>query len=256
MRVCRFRLDSPPISTLRQALESEVATMQVLNEMGCKVPGAFTPSKEFAHVRECISVVLLLLPLQSFWPNICIRNAELTADPDLHYFFVEKIGGKELGDPICGFGKDNPEADMPLIKDYARHQTFLAKFSIRGIGSLQRAMSEESAGQHRHRYTVGPLLEKQIHRLNPPHLDKIFQCDRDKYLAMIDEHLKLFREGQSPVKKPLWAYLAHLEVREMIASDERMANSGECYLHHTDDSFRNIMSDDAGHLTGVIDWEW
>lgn len=192
----------------------------------------------------------------------------LITDSDLDYFFVEHIGGEPC-DVLIGYGADQANAHA-LVEDYAKSQVALSSLTFQAIGSLvptvpysdndgipatttiaNRISTSDASAQ------LGPLYNRLIMQDgSPPFFPGPFTCARDKWLAIVDAALPLIRDGLLDTEQPLYTYLAHLEIRHMIANDPVMAVVGDCFIQHVDDYCSNFMQDDQGRLTGIIDWEW
>ena len=61
----------------------------------------------------------------------------------------------------------------------------------------------------------------------------------------------LFRRGS------FRAYLAHLEVRDLILGCAALKeDESEFYLRHPDGTADNILIDEPGSVSALLDWEW
>jgi len=61
----------------------------------------------------------------------------------------------------------------------------------------------------------------------------------------------MFREA------PLFAYLAYLEVRELIlACPTLKEEETEFYLRHPDSKSDNMLIESSGAVTALLDWQW
>jgi hypothetical protein len=163
----------------------------------------------------------------------------------IDYFFMEEVFGVDTDSRLFA------EADMlltskSLIREYAATTIKLLERPFSAIGSL---VALDGQG-----ITVGPLLpiRGDIFRapLGP------FKSTRDRYLTKIDILLGHIQNGLLYREYAVQAYLAHLEARFLVESDEEMAyEESEFYIKHADDKDNNILWDGQGHLMAIVDWE-
>jgi hypothetical protein len=163
----------------------------------------------------------------------------------IDYFFMEKVLGVDTDSDM--FAK----ADMPLtskgvIRDYAATTIKLLERPFSAIGSL---VALDGQG-----ITVGPIvpIRSDIFRapLGP------FKTTRDRYLTKIDILLGHIQNGLLYREYAVQAYLAHLEARFLVETDEEMAyEESEFFIKHADDKDNNILWDGQGHLVAIVDWE-
>lgn len=84
-----------------------------------------------------------------------------------------------------------------------------------------------------------------------------FNCDRDKYIALIDAYLGLIQTGDlKGLSDPLRTYFTHLEIKELVEGDSSMRQPTEYFIKHEDCNFHNFLATSDGKFSGIIDWEW
>lgn len=89
------------------------------------------------------------------------------------------------------------------------------------------------------------------------HLGGPFKSTRDRYLYQIEAALSAIKVGTLFRRAPLRAYLAHLEVRDLILGCESLEeDEQEFYLKHPDGTSDNILIDQTGAVSALLDWEW
>lgn len=81
-------------------------------------------------------------------------------------------------------------------------------------------------------------------------------CGSDTY--HIDACLSAIKANTLYRRTPLLAYLAYLELREMVASSSLLAHEHDqgYYLVHPDSTSDNVLIAENGEVTGLLDWEW
>jgi hypothetical protein len=106
-------------------------------------------------------------------------------------------------------------------------------------------------------FKLGQDLERKLMQVDPVIYSGPFACPRDKYLAVINTYITLLESDDiTDIDTDLCTYLTHLEMRELVGKDAEMGTPSACYIKHEDLNFSNVMQDEAGRLTGIIDWEW
>ncbi|WWC60604.1 uncharacterized protein I303_103178 [Kwoniella dejecticola CBS 10117] len=105
---------------------------------------------------------------------------------------------------------------------------------------------------------VGPLITPNIlHRLHAPYFSGPFMNNQQRYLSHIDVALQYIFEERICTRNTLEAYLWNLQLRELVASCDKLAEPlTRGYVKHGDAKGDHIMVDENDNLTGVIDWEW
>lgn len=106
--------------------------------------------------------------------------------------------------------------------------------------------------------TVGKLVDVRVS--NAPDCDDLggpFRSTRDRYLYHIEAVLCAIKADMLFRRAPLHAYLAHLEIKDLIlASPDLRQSETEFYLKHPDASSDNILATESGAVSGLLDWEW
>ena len=138
-----------------------------------------------------------------------------------------------------------------FIDSYARFQIKLSDLRFDRIGSLSPDISATDGAR------VGPLISHfGFNRPEPPYFLGPFRTNRERYLAHIDLVLKLTESGVHMQDDPVYAYLAHLYMRDMVLGIEELAKEEtEFYVKHADDKADQCLAIDD-EITAVVDWEW
>lgn len=206
---------------------SEAETMRVLHKAGLLVPNAWTVCEE--------------------------ERIELEPGIKYDYFFVECAVGQAWKKLNKSSGEGNPSADSlkTFIDAYARFQISLSHLPFNRIGSLAPSNSDASSPH------VGPLISHfGFNRPEPPYFFGPFKTNRERYLTHIDLVLELIEAGVHMQDDPVYAYLAHLHLRDVVVDLEELAQEEtEFYVKHADDKADQCLAVDD-EITAVIDWEW
>jgi hypothetical protein len=86
-----------------------------------------------------------------------------------------------------------------------------------------------------------------------------FQSTRDRYLYRIEDALSAIKADMLYRPAPLRAYLAHLEVRDLIRACPALKEEEEehdFYLKQPDGGSDNILITSSGEVSALLDWEW
>jgi hypothetical protein len=106
--------------------------------------------------------------------------------------------------------------------------------------------------------TVGRLVDTRV--CNGPDCNDLggpFKSTRDQYLYHIEASLSAIKAGTLFRRASLRAYLAHLEVRDLILGCAALKeDESEFYLRHPDLTSDNILIDESGAVSAILDWEW
>ena len=213
-------------------LRGEIETMKVLNAISPLVPQAFRPKLEncFGPHKRGVSLFRFVFVL---------NDSLATID----YFFVQHMSGTACSPThpktvLLPNSLPKPSSISPSSVSPFRTQPF------RGVGSL------DQDGE------VVPWIKTSFCRMEPPFFCGPFKTVRERYLAFIDHILKEIEAGSELEEEAMPAYLAHLDIEEVVLHDEEMGREEVTYLKHADDKGDQIMVDEDGHITAVIDWEW
>ena len=148
---------------------------------------------------------------------------------------------------------------LTTIRDYARISIRLSELNFSNIGSL----TQDNEG----RIQVGPLITFEESASHPPWYSGPFRTLAERYLSSIDVKLRQILAGEGPKEyfdgnqtkqvDPVESYLILLELRTVI-TDSPDFNQEACttYIKHGDLTGPNIMVNEAGIITGIIDWDW
>jgi hypothetical protein len=144
---------------------------------------------------------------------------------------------------------------LTTIRDLATFQVSLSKVHFPAIGSL--SLNKEVNGLQT--IVVGPLVSTSFCTKDPPYFFGPFRTTRERYLKQVDDILAAIERGDLFAEdSPVTVYLAHLELRDLVQQDKEMGRPDEeeqFYIKHADDKGDQIMIDNEGHITGIIDWE-
>ena len=105
--------------------------------------------------------------------------------------------------------------------------------------------------------TVGPLVSPfGFNRPDPPYFFGPFKTNRERYLAHIDLVLELVGAGVHMREDPVFGYLAHLFMRDLVCELEELGRvETEFYIKHADDKADQCLTIED-EITAVVDWEW
>jgi len=160
----------------------------------------------------------------------------------------EKLPGSPAFDP-----EDLSAEQLDLFIDtYVAQSIKISNLKFPAIGSL------EAEAKHQTEITVGPVLDTR--NTNGPNRNDFggpFRSKREEYLHHVEELLSAIKADTLFRHAPLEAYLAHLEVRDLIlASPVLREEDHEFYLQHPDQYSDNILIGPTGAVSALLDWEW
>ncbi|WWC60598.1 uncharacterized protein I303_103172 [Kwoniella dejecticola CBS 10117] len=233
----RQRGRKSPAEITDSIIRSEVCTLNLLKRSGIPVPEAWLPR---------------------YLQKGCTGGERLP----INYFFYEVIEGKPLHLPIDGRDPiELPEDEMrAFVEEYAKLQIRFAdmKLPFNKIGCLVPAgnglpdTSDESL-------EVGPIYNRgTFMKPTPPYVFGPFSTIEERYLAHIDATLEYILRGALQKDLIIEDYLWHLELREYIQVSSQL-NTPACepvFIKHADERGDHLMRDHAGHIVGILDWEW
>ncbi|ORX35261.1 hypothetical protein BD324DRAFT_85682 [Kockovaella imperatae] len=177
-----------------------------------------------------------------FTAGVKVPNIWLATDPS-HGFnlcFVELLEGMPWTRP-SNLGSHQV---LRTVRDYAEWNIQCTKLSYDRIGSLI----------HGNEATIGPFIWLDKWNPEPPYFPGPFRTLAERYMAFIDMNLDYITLGINSRRDPLKAYLLHLELRELIASDVQLSqNVEETFIKHGDAGGSHIMVDTEGSISGIID---
>ena len=142
----------------------------------------------------------------------------------------------------------DPHELSKTIKDLAKFHISLEQLKFPLSGSLYRTDSGD--------VELGPWVISQMASSEPPYFPGPFRSEQERILAELDSILHAIEAGARFTEDPISAYLAHLEMRDLVRNCDEMADESAFYVKHADDKCDHIMVDEDGHITGIIDWEW
>jgi hypothetical protein len=170
----------------------------------------------------------------------------VSSDPCFSHVLYEKLPGK----PAHDLEKLSPEQLERFIDTYAIQAIKISEVKFAAVGGLCLDVGGEIA--------VGRLVD--VRDSNGPdcdHLGGPFLSTRERYLYQVEAALSAIKAGTLFRNAPLRAYMAHLEVRDLILGCEALrASETEFYLKHPDSTSDNILISDTGAVTALLDWEW
>jgi len=157
---------------------------------------------------------------------------------------------KMPGSPGHDLNALSPEQLELLIDTYAAQTIKVSEVKFEAIGGLCLNDSNETV--------VGKLVD--IREANGPHSDDLggpFPSNLEKYLHQVDAILSAIKADMMFREAPLFAYLAYLEVRELIlACPTLKEEETEFYLRHPDSKSDNMLIESSGAVTALLDWQW
>nr|XP_031859378.1 uncharacterized protein CI109_005219 [Kwoniella shandongensis]KAA5526450.1 hypothetical protein CI109_005219 [Kwoniella shandongensis] len=242
----------PPIDMQKKIMESEVATMKFLRMHNIPVPNAW-----LSHGEDSKSAVTNVNEIgMSLWFTSLIPNQPLLVEQSPNYFFEEFLGGQpwiRSPTPLTN-GIVGEKIARTFITDLARlHQSISCiPLAGNGIGSLMPGVEKRSSPQ------VGPLIQGSLLMTpDPPYFLGPFKTNKERYLAKIDAVLNCIHQGCIVLVDPVGCFLAHLEMRDLVETNEQMSREEtEFFVKHADDKNDQYMLAEDGHIVGVLDWEW
>jgi hypothetical protein len=144
----------------------------------------------------------------------------------------------------------SPEQIEFLIDTYAAQAIKVSEVKFEAIGGLCTNDSNETV--------IGKSVD--IRKSNGPHRDDLggpFHSILDQYLHHVDAILSAIKANMMFRGAPLFAYLAYLEVRELIlACSSLKEEEHEFYLKHPDPKSDNMLISSSGAVTALLDWQW
>ncbi|WWD18195.1 hypothetical protein CI109_102644 [Kwoniella shandongensis] len=226
VRVRLHNFNNPPREAQKIALESEIETVKYMREKNVVfIPEVYSSAMSYEGEKE----------------NDC-----------LDYFFMELMTGTPYRGSIMS-GPQTPTQISRTIHDLALHYISLSKVHFPSIGSLYPSTSTSPNDGPS---TIGPLVQNALCLPEQPWFLGPFHSNKERYITYIDEILLRIERGLMYQSNPLFAYLSHLETREMVESHQGWGDESVFYLKHDDDKGDHIMVDESGGITGLIDWQW
>jgi hypothetical protein len=135
------------------------------------------------------------------------------------------------------------------IDNYAKQCILLSSLKFNAIGSL---------GEGEDGVFVGDVVNTRV-GLSPvaPYFGGPFTSISQYYLHNIDNVLKAIVEGTIYRDRPMFEYLAHLQVKKWIIEEAQYLDNedNEFYLWHPDSHSDNMMVGDDHRMTAMIDWQ-
>ncbi|WVW80452.1 hypothetical protein I302_102434 [Kwoniella bestiolae CBS 10118] len=221
-RVRKQSFKSPPGEIRSMIHQSEVESMKILYSATGLVPLIHVPPEE-----------------------------DIKSDGELEYFFLDFVQGESLHPPILN-GEETPERLKNIIHDYALFQIKIKSKPFDLLGSICPPSRGSTSP------TVGPLLHMTLRSDHPPYFIGPFKSNKERYLSQIDFVLGMIEKRVIYPQDPSLIYLFHLDLKDMINRYDKWEDDEEerFYFKHADDKGDHIFTDEDGHITGVIDWEW
>ncbi|WWC88159.1 uncharacterized protein L201_003064 [Kwoniella dendrophila CBS 6074] len=234
----------PPTELVLAELNSEIATLNVLNKTGLPVPKAYSPLHLDGKMSDDNEV------------------------PPLDYFYYEFMKGKPCKVEQANYygSIDLPEEELKqFIEEYAKLQIQISniKLPYKQIGSIypSKVKTTHSKGKKIDDTEIGPFIARgSFMNPSPPYLLGPFTTQKERYLAHIDTTLRyisieaLYEEG---VENGIDEYLWHLELRELVSASKRLEKIPQrLYIKHADEKGDHLMMNDKQDVIGVLDWQW
>ena len=168
------------------------------------------------------------------------------------FFFIDFIEG-EWHRPLNKDSELTPNpSDLTKTNIYNVAKWYIALERVAFPACGSPAFDEE--GQ----IVVGPSITRAPLLDTPPYYLGPFNSARERYIAHFEGVMELIRQDQwNRGEGWVRAYLEHLEAKTLVEEDEDvMADTGPYYLSHGEPKGDQIMVNEDGDITGVIDWEW
>ncbi|WWC99070.1 hypothetical protein V866_005964 [Kwoniella sp. B9012] len=106
-------------------------------------------------------------------------------------------------------------------------------------------------------FEVGPIIDRYPYHSVQPYFLGPFHTSADRWIATIEARIQMILERRyCSHESQLWMYLALLEAKELVRGCDEMRRPGPFFIKHDDDEYDHIRANEAGEVTGVIDWEW
>jgi hypothetical protein len=154
------------------------------------------------------------------------------------------------GSPAHDLDDLSPEQLDRFIDTYAAEAIKISAVKFPALGGL--CLDNTGA------ITVGRLVDSRCcNGSDCNDLGGPFKSTRDQYLYHIEASLSAIKAGTLFRRTPLRAYLAHLEVRNLILGCAALKeDESEFYLKHPDLTSGNILIEESGAVSAILDWEW
>lgn len=176
--------------------------------------------------------------------------AYLTTDADTPlYYFVDFIPGSAYG-PLFNVKPTKP-SDHTLVHIRNIAKWFIERETVNfdKVGGLHYEMDGA--------ISVGPVIDRFIQSGEPPFYHGPFNTPRERYTSVFDTAMKQILDGtRTRPQHALWDYLTALEMKTLLTQCAELDGDEKYYIKHGEDKGDHFMFDEAGEITGVIDWDW
>ena len=154
------------------------------------------------------------------------------------------------GSPAHDLDDLSPEQLDRFIDTYAAEAIKISSVKFPAVGGL----CLDDAGA----ITVGKMVDtRESSAAGCNHLGGPFKSTRERYLYQIEANMSAIKAGTLFRYGAHRAYLAHLEVRDLILGCAALQeDEQEFYLKHPDGTADNILIDGSGAVSALLDWEW
>ncbi|KAJ5287330.1 hypothetical protein N7478_003016 [Penicillium angulare] len=217
-RIRRTNAASPPTELQSYTMQSEVATLQFVNNMNIPIPKI--------HHFDCDEKNPVGVP----------------------YILMEKLPGVSVGSSlILAWTPGNRQKVLSQLADiYIK----LHKHPVHKMGSFNDPGSANIGP-----FAVESLTDRQGSELKTTGPCTSIQ---EYYKAGIDLTLDLILRQEIYTTRPVDAYLVHRYLLDNVTRvfSYNDLDDGKFYLRHADDKGDHILVDDDFNITGMIDWEW
>lgn len=211
-------------------IRSAVATVQLLHQASIPVPNARMPLEQ--HGKAFSS--------QSLPPD----------DPDqLRFSFIDFLSGTEHEPFDQTIPIESPTLlEHTMINSLAEWLIKLETLTFESVGSVY----EDPKGG----FEIGPIISMIPTSGSPPYFIGPFKSAKDRYVALFTSYMDQILDGARSVESDvLRDYLVALEMKNLVAGCREM-QEGPFYLQHPDEHGDQVLFDEHGAVTGVIDWDW
>jgi len=154
------------------------------------------------------------------------------------------------GSPAHNIYALSPEQLAHFIDTYADQAIKVSEVKFEAIGGLRTNDANETV--------VGRSVDTR--NCNGPYHDDLggpFRSTSDQYLHHLEAILSAIKANMLFRETPLFAYLANLEVRDLIVACLSLKEEEhEFYLKHPDSISGNLLITASGAVSGLLDWQW
>ncbi|KAI1472459.1 uncharacterized protein F4812DRAFT_408975 [Daldinia caldariorum] len=217
-RVRRFNATSPPEALRDYIVQSEVATLKLLERTSVPAPEVF---------------------------DLALDNPDNPVG--VGYILMEKLHEKSLR-----WSATTQEQRRKVMEQLADVFIELSSYPFDRLGSLHYPGAGDIHIGALARESLTDFTESGMRTMGP------FSSLKEYHESSIRLILDLILRGEMYSEQAVDAYLIHrflLDIVPIVLS-QSVEDDGNFYLKHADDKGDHIMVDEDFNITGIIDWEW